>query len=231
LRRSPETLIALTWLKQRKLGVRNTVRGCIPAALSTRSPAPAVVRPTGGRRGWPGGAGFLKPSLRGPVPSHHRPHLRQLAGEYHRGVAARPRSGSARWPRAAARRARRQFALPHRRHCTTTDPRIIPECRPTLRPHPLVCPRIACRRIISWGGRLCCAGQPGRRVARKARRDEQAIYVMTHSRVHPKVAPKPNGCHRISSEVPLGALRHQAWAAGSNPCRSFSVPVEAAGEE
>jgi len=27
------------------------------------------------------------------------------------------------------------------------------------------------------------------------------------------------------------ALRHQAWAAGSNPCRSFSVPVEAAGEE
>ena len=107
MRRSPETLIALTWLKQRKLGVRNIVRGCIPAALSTRSPAPAVGRPAGGRRGWPGGAGFLKPSLRGPVPSHHRPHLRQLAGrEYHRAVAARPRSGSARWPRAAARRAR-----------------------------------------------------------------------------------------------------------------------------
>ena len=107
MRRSPETLIALTWPKQRKLGVRNIVRGCIPAALSTRSPAPAVGRPAGGRRGWPGGAGFLKPSLRGPVPSHHRPHLRQLAGrEYHRAVAARPRSGSARWPRAAARRAR-----------------------------------------------------------------------------------------------------------------------------
>jgi hypothetical protein len=29
----------------------------------------------------------------------------------------------------------------------------------------------------------------------------------------------------------FAALRHQAWAAGSNPCRSFSVPVEAAGEE